>query len=139
MSIAHEAATPPLKQSPSDVGVAGTVTMPVEIPVELQRAAQPLSGPDLGLFGWTRRDALAVLATLTDTRIAVARGEVYRTMAHDPVPIDDWDCRRAPREDANAYAARSQSAAERRVKRHLDEYSGAVLFVFTFDDQQAAA
>ena len=113
--------------------------MPVEISLALQRAARPLSGPDRGLFAWTRRDAQTVLAALANTRVVVTRGEVYRTIALEPVPVDDWDCRRGPREDAAAYATRSQATAQIYLSRHLDEYTGAVLFVFTFDDQRTAA
>lgn len=113
--------------------------LPIEIPTELQRAARPMTGPDAGLVGWSRPDARALLTILDSTRVAIARGEVYRTVADDPVPIDDWDCRRVAREDANAYAARSRAVARSRVQQHLDEYSGAVLFVFMFDDQRTAA
>lgn len=113
--------------------------MPAEIPLAIQRAARPLGGPDRRLFAWTRRDAQAVLKAVANTRVAVTRGEVYRAMALEPVPVDDWDCRRGPREDAAAYATRSQARAQSYLSRHLDEYTGAVLFVFTFDDQQVAA
>jgi hypothetical protein len=60
-------------------------------------------------------------------------------MALEPVPVDDWECRRGPREDAPTYASRSQALAQRYVSQHLDEYTGIVLFVFVFDDQRAAA
>ena len=60
-------------------------------------------------------------------------------MAVEPVPVDDWDCRRAPREDANTYATRSQATARSYVARHLDDGSGAVLFVFTEVAMDSAA
>lgn len=80
-----------------------------------------------------------MLTILAGRRAAVARGEVFPSMAVEPVPVEDWDRHRAPREDGNTYPTRSQTTARSNMARYRDDGSVAVWFVFTEVAMDSAA
>jgi len=112
--------------------------LPAEIPTAIKALARPLSGPDQGLLAWSHLGAREVLRSLTRSRVAITRGEVYRG-GPQPFPLDDWECHRVGVEQPTTFAERSRAVAASYLAKYPDNTTGLALFVFDFETQNDAA
>ena len=116
--------------------------IPEEVPIELADRAVPLEAPGPGQHtaAWARDDALAVIASLRGTKVAIEGGEVYRTDRLGLRPaIGVWSCDRLAGETATDYAERSRNLACGRIEATQETGASELLYAFVFSDQQDAA
>ena len=99
--------------------------------------AKSLESLGLQEEGWTKGDALQLLAQLADKKVAVLGGDVYSTASGRLEPTyENWFCERCGEEDLGTYARRSQKEA----MAFLRDYPGLleVLFVLVLSQDETA-
>ena len=107
--------------------------LPRLIPEELAARSVSLDAIGFSSPGWSRADALQVLAALGPGSIGVLGGDVIRLenekLRNTP---DSWYSERRTGESRAEFAARSIRHAENYIQRYPDPDNGTVLYVFVF-------
>jgi immunity protein 40 of polymorphic toxin system len=105
-----------------------------ELPPELvARATAGAEGCDE--VAWSKADALAVLACLVASEVAVLGGDVLRrSNGRTQHAYDNWYCDRDHGEAWRTYVERSHRVAEDYVRRYPDPEDGSILYTLTVGD-----
>lgn len=113
--------------------------IPSEIPFDLVAEAVEVGPAGAGEVGWCRKDALAVLHKLDDTKVSIGEGEVYEPAPGGFVVADNWHCAHIRGETATEYANRSRADACGFIEGYEERDEQSAIFVMLFSDQQDAA
>jgi hypothetical protein len=102
-----------------------------ELPPELAaRATAGAEGSDE--VAWSRADALAVLACLVASDVAVLGGDVlHRSKGRTAHAYDNWYCDRDSGKLWQTYVKRSRRVAEDYMRRYPDPEDGSILYTLT--------
>lgn len=113
--------------------------IPSQISEKLAEAARPLDALGLDEVAWNKRSALAILAQLGGSSVAVLGGDVYRTVAGRLAPAyESWFCERKAQEALLSYAERSRRQALSFIDSFPDLDSEELLFALVFGDEETA-
>ncbi|HAM40436.1 MAG TPA: hypothetical protein DDX89_01165 [Candidatus Omnitrophica bacterium] len=154
-SLASKSSTP-ASASPSRISIAcnsslinkvavcfGTIkysmSLPAQIPSHLSQRAIPLDHLGVKEVAWTRKDALEIVRTLEQTRVAILGGDVLQKQrdlfAHN---YDNWHCDRQEQESWSAYAVRSRRETQTYLNAYPDPRDDSIAFVLVFGSESAS-
>ncbi|MCB1067109.1 MAG: hypothetical protein KDK56_02880 [Simkania sp.] len=109
--------------------------MNIKISEKIKNASVSLEKYGLNELAWTKENAINLINSILNDKIAILGGDVYLLASGNIEPLyDNWYCEKVSFETQNEYFLRSKLEALQYIKNYPVKNDEKIIFVIVFSD-----